>query len=188
MTETIGRAQWCDDLDALLPLPAVPYDTERQAVLTRELSSLKVAGRATRHLRRLLGDHVWSKNNGHREALTGQRARRRRGGLISCGTDVIARHRRSYDYETGLRVRSHPTDLPLGCHGREVIVMRWTQAAPLAGWLTLPRASSARCASAAGCRGMGRRGKREFVQVHQAQMETFSIEEAPPRMVRDADA
>ena len=87
--------------------------------------------------------------------------------VISCGAEVIARHRRSYDSE----------DLifdPL--HYRPLIEQKigaLDQAAPLAGWnlpeafITLRRLLEAR---------MGKAGKREYVQVLRL-LETFRLEE-----------
>ena len=73
------------DLDALLPLPAVPYDPSDRH-LTRA-SSLSLVRYRT-------NDYSVPAAYGHREVLV-------RGYVdevvISCGTDVIARHRRSYE-------------------------------------------------------------------------------------------
>ena len=91
--------------------------------------------------------------------------------VISCGTEVIARHRRSYERDDFVFDPIHY--LPL----LERKTAALDQAAPLAGWDlpeefdTLRRLLESR---------MGRRGKREFAQVLRL-METFSIEE-----VRDA--
>ena len=91
--------------------------------------------------------------------------------VISCGSEVIARHRRSYDRDDFVFDPIHYLPLP------EQKTAALDQAAPLAGWDlpeefdTLRRLLESR---------MGRRGKREFVQVLRL-METFSIEE-----VRDA--
>ena len=90
-------------------------------------------------------------------------------------TDVIARHRRSYDRDDFVFDPIHY--LPLLEHKTGAL----DQAAPLAGWDlpeefgTLRRLLESR---------MGRRGKREFVQVLRL-METFSIEEVH-QAVRDA--
>ena len=95
--------------------------------------------------------------------------------VVSCGTDVIARHRRSYDRDDFVFDPIHY--LPL----LERKTGALDQAAPLAGWDlpeefgTLRRLLESR---------MGRRGKREFVQVLRL-METFSIEEVH-QAVRDA--
>ena len=101
---------------------------------------------------------------GHREVLV-------RGYVdevvISCGAEVIARHRRSYDSEDLIFGPLHY--LPL----IEQKIGALDQAAPLAGWdlpeafITLRRLLEAR---------MGKAGKREYVQVLRL-LETFRLEE-----------
>ena len=101
---------------------------------------------------------------GHREVLI-------RGYVdevvISCGAEVIARHRRSYDSEDLIFDPLHY--LPL----IEQKIGALDQAAPLAGWdlpeafITLRRLLEAR---------MGKAGKREYVQVLRL-LETFRLEE-----------
>ena len=87
--------------------------------------------------------------------------------VISCGSEVIARHRRSYDRDDFVFDPLHY--LPL----LERKTAALDQAAPLVGWDlpeefdTLRRMMEAR---------MGRRGKKEFVQVLRL-METFSADE-----------
>ena len=109
---------------------------------------------------------------GHREVLV-------RGYVdevvISCGTDVIARHRRSYKRDDFVFDPVHY--LPL----LERKTGALDQAAPLVGWDlpeefgTLRRLLESR---------MGRRGKREFVAVLRL-METFSLDDVHGG-VRDA--
>ena len=95
--------------------------------------------------------------------------------VISCGTDVIARHRRSYERDDFVFDPVHY--LPL----LERKTGALDQAAPLAGWDlpeefgTLRRLLESR---------MGRRGKREFVRVLRL-METFSQHDVH-NAVRDA--
>ena len=124
-TETIGE-RMVRDLDALLPLPAVPYDPSDRH-LTR-VSSLSLVRYRT-------NDYSVPVAYGHREVLV-------RGYVdevvVSCGADVIARHRRSYDRDDFvfdpihyLPLLEHKTGAP-------------DQAAPLAGWD--PPRSSAPCA------------------------------------------
>ena len=161
-TETIGE-RMVRDLDALLPLPAVPYDPSDRH-LTR-VSSLSLVRYRT-------NDYSVPVAYGHREVLV-------RGYVdevvVSCGADVIARHRRSYDRDDFVFDPVHY--LPL----LERKTGALDQAAPLAGWDlpeefgTLRRLLESR---------MGRRGKREFVQVLRL-METFSLEEVH-QAVRDA--
>ena len=87
--------------------------------------------------------------------------------MISCGAEVIARHRRSYQRDDYVFNPTHY--LPL----LEQKTGALDQAAPLAGWElpeefeTLRRLLESR---------MGRRGKREFVQVLRL-MENFRKEE-----------
>ena len=129
------------DLDALLPLPAVPYDAcDKQS---GRVSSLSLA-------------------YGHRDVLV-------RGYVdqvvISCGTEVIARHPRSYERDDFVYDPIHY--LPL----LERKPGALDQAAPLQGcnlpeeFGTLRRLLEAR---------LGRRGKREYVQVLRL-LETFSL-------------
>ena len=77
--------------------------------------------------------------------------------MISCGAEVIARHPRSYEKDDFIFDPIHY--LPLL---EQKTGARWTRPRPCRGG-TCPR-SSLPCA---GCwrPGMGRRGKREFVQV-----------------------
>ena len=87
--------------------------------------------------------------------------------VISCGAEVIARHRRSYDSEDLIFDPLHY--LPL----IEQKIGALDQAAPLAGWdlpeafITLRRLLEAR---------MGKAGKRESVQVRRL-LESFRLEE-----------
>ena len=87
--------------------------------------------------------------------------------VISCGAEVIARHRRSYDSEDLIFDPLHY--LPL----IEQKIGALDQAASLAGWdlpeafITLRRLLEAR---------MGKAGKREYVQVLRL-LETFRLEE-----------
>ena len=95
--------------------------------------------------------------------------------VISCGTEVIARHRRSYKRDDFVFDPVHY--LPL----LERKTGALDQAAPLVGWDlpeefgTLRRLLESR---------MGRRGKREFVAVLRL-METFSLDDVHVA-VRDA--
>ena len=95
--------------------------------------------------------------------------------VISCGTEIIARHRRSYEREDFVFDPLHY--LALLEHKTGAL----DQAAPLAGWdlpevfATLRRLLEAR---------MGKQGKREFVQVLRL-LEVFQIEDVAAG-VRDA--
>ena len=161
-TETIGERME-RDLGALLPLPAAPYDASDKHATRVSLQSL---------VRYRTNDYSVPVAFGHRDVLV-------RGYVgevvISCGTEVIARHRRSYEH--GDFVFDPPRYLPL----LERKTGALDQAAPLAGW-DLPeeygklrRLQEAR---------MGRQGKREFVRVLRL-LEDFPADEVHAA-VRDA--
>ena len=161
-TETIGQRME-RDLDALLPLPPVPYDAcDRQA---GRVSSLSLVRYKT-------NDYSVPVAYGHRDVLV-------RGYVdevvISCGSEIIARHPRSYERDDFVYNPIHY--LPL----LEQKIGALDQAAPLQGWDlpdefgTLRRLLESR---------MGRRGKREYVQVLRL-LETFSMGEVHSA-VRDA--
>ena len=152
--ETIGQ-QMERDLEALMPLPAAPYDAcEKQA---GRVSSLSLVRYRTNAYSVLVA-------YGYRDVLV-------RGFVdavvISCGTEVIDSHPRSYERDDFVYDPIHY--LPL----LERKPGALDQAAPLQGWAlpdefgTLRRLLESR---------MGRRGKREFVQVLRL-LETFSQEE-----------
>src|SRR5580693_8669333 len=151
------------DLAALhRPLPPA-YDA-CEKVATR-VSSLSL-------VRYRLNDYSVPTSFGHRDVLV-------RGYVqevvISCGTEVIARHPRSYEREDFVFDPLHYLALI------EQKINALDQAAPLASWqlpeqfATLRRLLEAR---------MGKQGKREFVQVLRL-MEAFKIEEVTAA-VRDA--
>ena len=152
--ETIGQRME-RDLEALLPLPAVPYDAgDKQA---SRVSSLSLVRYKT-------NDYSAPVAYGHRDVLV-------RGYVdqvvISCGAEVIVRHPRSYEKDDFVFDPIHY--LPW----LEQKTAALDQAAPLQGWelpeeyRTLRRLLEAR---------MGRRGKREFVQVLRL-LENFSHQE-----------
>ena len=153
-SETIGQRME-RDLDALLTLPDAPYDAcEKQ---TSRVSSLSLVRYRT-------NNYSVPVAYGHRDVLL-------RGYVdevvISCGSEVIARHPRSYERDDFVYDPIHY--LPL----LEKKTGALDQAAPLQGWDlpegfgTLRRLLESR---------MGRRGKREFVQVLRL-LETFSMSE-----------
>ena len=150
-TETIGERME-RDLDALLALPPVPYDASDKH--TTRVSSLSLVRYRT-------NDYSVPVAYGHREVLVRGYVDR---VVISCGADVIARHRRSYERDDFVFDPIHY--LPLLEHKTGAL----DQAAPLAGW-DLPKEFGVlrRLLESR----MGRRGKREFVQVLRL-METFS--------------
>jgi hypothetical protein len=151
--ETIGE-RLMRDLDALLALPAVPYDA-CEKVSTRATSISMVRYRRN--------DYSVPVAYAHREVQI-------RGYVgevvIGCGTDVIARHRRSYEKADMVFDPMH--FLPL----LEQKVGALDQAAPLQGWdlpgafATLHRLLEAR---------MGKKGKREYVQILRL-LETFEMD------------
>ena len=161
-TETIGE-RMKQDLAALLPLPAVPYGASDKR-MTR-VSSLSLVRYKT-------NDYSVPVEYGHRDVLV-------RGYVdevvINCGSEIIATHRRSYERDDFVFDPLHY--LPL----LEQKTAALDQTAPLMGWDlpdefdTLRRLMEAR---------MGRRGKRELVQVLRL-METFSADEVHSA-VRDA--
>ena len=160
--ETIGQRME-RDLEVLMALPAAPYDASDKQV--SRVSSLSLVRYRT-------NDYSVPVAYGHREVLV-------RGYVgevvISCGSEVIARHRRSYDRDDFVFDPLHY--LPL----LERKTGALDQAAPLAGWElpeefgVLRRLLESR---------MGKRGKREFVQVLRL-MENFHKQEVH-EAVRDA--
>jgi transposase len=163
-SETIGERLARDLAAFQTPLPA-PYDACEKVATT--VSSLSL-------VRYRLNDYSVPTTYGHRDVLV-------RGYVhevvISCGTEVIARHPRSYEREDFVFDPLHYLALI------EQKINALDQAAPLAGWqlpeefATLRRLLEAR---------MGKPGKREFVQVLRL-MEVFKIEEVTAA-VRDAIA
>ena len=152
--ETIGQRME-RDLEALHSLPATAYDAcDKQA---SRVSSLSLARYKT-------NEYSAPAAYGHRDVLVKGYVNE---VVISCGAEVIARHPRSYEKGDFVFAPLHYLP-PL-----ERKTAALDQAAPLQGWdlpeeyRTLRRLPEAR---------MGRRGKREFVQVLRL-METFSIHE-----------
>ncbi len=152
--ETVGE-RLVRDLDAMLPLPAAPYEAcECRSARVSSLSLVRYRG----------NDYSVPVAYGHREVLV-------RGYVeevvIGCGATVIAQHRRSYEREDVLLEPLHY--LPL----LERKIGALDQAAPLAGWelpeafLVLRRLLEAR---------LGKAGRREWVQVLRL-LEIFSPEE-----------
>jgi len=151
-SETIGERLMCD-LDALMVLPAVPYDAcEKLSTRATSISMVRYRG----------NDYSVPVAFAHHEVQV-------RGYVhevvIGCGAEVIARHRRSYEKADMVFDPMH--FLPL----LEQKVGALDQAAPLQGWVlpdefaTLHRLLEAR---------MGKKGKREYVQVLRL-LETFEM-------------
>jgi len=161
-TETIGvRLQ--RDLAAFRQLPPTPYDA-CEKVSTR-VSSLSL-------VRYRLNDYSVPTSFGHREVLV-------RGYVhevvIACGTEIIARHPRSYEREDFVFDPLHYLALI------EKKINALDQAAPLADWKLPDEFASLRRLLEA---RMNNKGKREFVQVLRL-METFAIDDVAAA-VRDA--
>ena len=147
----------------MLPLPSASYDAcAKQA---GQVSSLSLVRYRT-------NDYSAPMDYGHRDV--------NRGGyvdqvVISCGSEVIARHTRSYERDDFVYDPIHY--LPLLQQKTGAL----DQAAPLQGWDlpeefgTLRRVLESR---------MGRRGKREYVQVLRL-LESFSQQEVAAA-VKDA--
>lgn len=152
-TETIGE-RLLRDLDALMVLPAVPYDA-CEKVSTRVNSISMVRYRNNDYSAPVAYAHHEVQVRGYVDVV-----------VIGCGTEVIARHRRSYDKADMVFDPMHY--LPL----LEQKTGALDQAAPLQGWelpeafATLRRLLEAR---------MGKAGKREYVQVLRL-LETFETD------------
>ena len=149
---TIGE-RFVADAKQLQPLPAVPYDAcDKQSVRVNSLSLVRYRG----------NDYSVPTQYGHQKVLV-------RGYVhevvIAHGTDVIARHKRSWEKEDYIFDPLHYLALI------EQKANALDQAAPLANWelpqcfITLRRLLEAR---------MGKAGKREFVQVLRL-LETFQV-------------
>ena len=140
-TETIGQRME-RDLEALMPLPAVPYDAcDKQAGRVSSLSLVRYRA----------NDYSVPVAYRYRDVLVKGYVDQ---VVISCGTEIIARHPRSYERDDFVYDPIHY--LPL----LERKTGALDQAAPLQAWDlpeefgTLRRLLESR---------MGRRGKREFV-------------------------
>jgi transposase len=152
-SETIGE-RMLRDLDALMPLPPAPYDAcEKVSTRATSISMVRYRG----------NDYSVPVAYAHHEVQV-------RGYVgevvIGAGTEVIARHQRSYEKADMVFDPLH--FLPL----LEQKIGALDQAAPLQGWelpeafATLRRLLEAR---------MGKAGKREYVQVLRL-FETFEMD------------
>lgn len=153
-SETIGE-RFSRDRERLLPLPAVAYEACRkrstrassQALVRFETNDYSVpVGYA--HQRVLVKAFVWDV-------------------VIAWGSEVIARHRRSYGREEMIFDPLHYLAL------LEQKTNALDQAAPLQGWVLPPEFNQLRRQLEA---RMGKRGRREYVQVLRL-METFTMAE-----------
>ena len=164
-SESIGQRME-RDLEALLPLPEAPYDAcEKQA---GRVSSLSLVRYRT-------NDYSAPVAYGHRDVLVRGYVDR---VVISCGSEVIARHHRSYQRDDFVFDPIHY--LPL----LEQKTGALDQAAPLQG-LGPCQKSSGRFAGLLESR-MGRRGKREYRTGAQAMLEHLSHSRKCTRPFKDA--
>jgi transposase len=152
--ETIGE-RFARDRVALLPLPAMPYEACEKR--TAKVSSLSL-------VRYRANDYSVPTAYGHREVLVKGYVHE---VVIACGSEVIARHRRSYEREDMIFEPRHYLAL------LEQKTRALDQAAPLAAWeLPAGFAELRRLLEAR----LGTHGKREYVQVLRL-LETFRVEE-----------
>src|SRR6476660_3465475 len=151
------------DRAVLLPLPAVPYEACEKR--TAKVSSLSL-------VRYRANDYSVPTEYGHREVLVKGYVHE---VVIACGSEVIARHRRSYQREDMIFDPLHYLAL------LEEKTRALDQAAPLAGW-ELPEcfAHLRRLLEAR----LQKNGKREYVQVLRL-LETFRLPEVT-HAVQDA--
>jgi transposase len=161
-TETIGE-RFERDRETFLPLPASPYEAcEKVATRVSSLALVRYRG----------NDYSAPTRYGHRDVLVKGYVHE---VVIACGSEVIARHPRSYERAAVIFDPLHYLAL------LEQKTRALDQAAPLMGWqlpecfATLRRLLEAR---------LRKHGSREYVQVLRL-METFSIAEVT-RAIEDA--
>jgi len=153
-TETIGE-RFERDRSALLPLPSAPYEACEK--ISARVSSLSL-------VRYRLNDYSVPTAYGHRQVWVKGYVHE---VVISCGSEVIARHERSYEREAVVFGPLHYLAL------LEQKTRALDQAAPLDGWqlpecfVQLRRLLEAR---------LKKHGSREYVQVLRL-METFDLAE-----------
>jgi transposase len=153
-TETIGE-RFERDQRAMLPLPVAPYEACEK--IAGRVSSLSL-------VRYRSNDYSVPTQYGHRQVWVKGYVHQ---VVIACGSEVIARHERSYEREAVVFDPLHYLAL------LEQKTRALDQAAPLAGWQLpecfrqLRRLLEAR---------LKKHGSREYVQVLRL-METFALEE-----------
>src|SRR5664280_865906 len=153
-TESIGE-RFERDHAAMLPLPAAPYEACEK--IAGRVSSLSL-------VRYRSNDYSVPTQYGHRQVWVKGYVHQ---VVIACGSEVIARHERSYERETVVFDPMHYLAL------LEQKTRALDQAAPLAGWQLpecfrqLRRLLEAR---------LKKHGSREYVQVLRL-METFALAE-----------
>jgi hypothetical protein len=153
-TETIGE-RFESDRAVLLPLPAAPYEACEK--ISARVSSLSL-------VRYRSNDYSVPTEYGHRQVWVKSYVHE---VVIACGSEVIARHQRSYEREAVVFDPLHYLAL------LEQKTRALDQAAPLAGW-QLPEcfAQLRRLLEAR----LKKQGSREYVQVLRL-LETFDIAE-----------
>lgn len=153
-TETIGE-RFERDRAAMLPLPPAPYEACEK--VTARVSSLSLVRYRT-------NDYSVPTEYGHRQVLVKGYVHRVE---IGCGSEVIARHARSYEREAAVYDPLHY--LALLEHKSRAL----DQAAPLAGW-ELPEcfADWRRLLEAR----LRKQAAREYIQVLRL-LETFALQE-----------
>ncbi|PCI39975.1 MAG: IS21 family transposase [Rhodospirillaceae bacterium] len=152
--QTIGE-KLLRDLDGLMALPRVAFDP-CETVATRVNSLSMVRYRSN--------DYSVPTAYGHREVQVRGYVDR---VVIACGADIIAQHKRSYDKDDMVFDPLHYLAL------LEQKIGALDQAAPLKNWdLPAEFATLYRLLE----RRMGKKGKREFVQVLRL-METFAMDD-----------
>jgi transposase len=153
-TETIGE-RFERDRAAMLPLPTTPYEACEK--ISARVSSLAL-------VRYRSNDYSVPTQYGHRQVWVKGYVH---DVVIACASEVIARHKRSYERETVIFDPLHYLAL------LEQKTRALDQAAPLAGWLLpecfahLRRLLEAR---------LKKHGSREYVQVLRL-LETFALAE-----------
>jgi transposase len=151
--ESIGQ-RFERDQQTFLPLPAVPYDAcEKQATRVTSLSLVRYH----------CNDYSVPVAYGHREVVVKGYVQK---VVISCGSEVIARHLRSYEKADFIYEPLHY--LPLLEQKSNAL----DQAAPLQGWELPTEFSQLRRLLEA---RLGRRGKREYIQCLRL-LECFALE------------
>jgi transposase len=153
-TETIGE-RFERDHRAMLPLPVAPYEAcEKIAVRVSSLSLVRYRSNDYSVPTQYGHRQVWVKGYVHQV-------------VIACGSEVIARHERSYERETVVFDPLHYLAL------LEQKTRALDQAAPLAGW-RLPECFQQLRRLLEG--RLSKHGSREYVQVLRL-METFALAE-----------
>lgn len=142
------------DQQAFLPLPSVPYDAcEIQATRVTSLSLVRYRG----------NDYSVPTAYGHRDVVVKGYVHQ---VVITCGSNVIARHQRSYEKEDFIYEPLHY----LALLERKSNALE--QAAPLQGWELPAEFSQLRRLLEA---RQGKRGRREYIQVLRL-LECFALE------------